>query len=355
MTLTTHPPTETKARVVLAPPKPAQAANGINILVVDDSEDSRELTEAALRSAGYKDVRGAASAREAFKFLEIERSKTNGKTTAGPVPIDIVLLDIVMPDIDGIEACARIRSDGRYGDVPIIMVTSLADMDSLSHAFLSGATDYIAKPVNRTELLARVRAALKLKAELERRQERERELLTFLSSWGDRRATLWIDDTTGLFVGEVAEAYLTSTTAQNDDELVSVITLAIDRLDVVRSAQGEHASRAIQSKVARAIRAVTATVGVVAASYRNGLMVVIAPDYGGPAAEKLAQSLQAAVAQLGLTNRETIAVDRMTASIAVVTGRVSRGVNRVRLLTQAIATVQRTSADGGNQVLIMHV
>ena len=121
-----------------------------------------------------------------------------------------MLLDIVMPDIDGIEACARIRSDPRYADVPIIMVTSLGDMDSLANAFVAGATDYITKPVNRVELLARVRSALKLKAELDRRAGARAELLQFMSSWGDRRASHWIDDATGLFVGEMAEAYLTA-------------------------------------------------------------------------------------------------------------------------------------------------
>src|SRR5882724_5239914 len=163
----------------------------MRILVVDDSEDSRDITEAALLSAGYRDVITANSAAEAFDLLDIKVIQAGDVST-----VDILLLDIVMPEVDGIEACARIRNDLRYADIPIIMVTSLADMDSLANAFVAGATDYITKPVNRVELLARVRSALKLKGELTRRQERERELLTFLSTWGDRRASVWIDDTT---------------------------------------------------------------------------------------------------------------------------------------------------------------
>jgi sigma-B regulation protein RsbU (phosphoserine phosphatase) len=142
----------------------------MKILIVDDSEDARDLTEAVLRSAGFTDLRGAASANEAYECLGIGNNPADGAVAA-----DLVLLDIVMPDVDGIEACARIRSNARYNDVPIIMVTSLDDEDSAANAFNAGANGYITKPINRVELIARVRAALRLKAEIDRCNERERE------------------------------------------------------------------------------------------------------------------------------------------------------------------------------------
>src|SRR6266700_6247651 len=153
----------------------------MRVLVVDDVADSRDLTEAALLAAGYTEVVTADSAWEALKTLDI------GRTVDEAPSFDLVLLDIIMPEMDGIEACARIRGDHRYADIPIIMVTSLDDMGALANAFVAGANDYVTKPVNRVELAARVRSALKLKSELDRRQHRERELLAFLSSWGDRR------------------------------------------------------------------------------------------------------------------------------------------------------------------------
>ncbi len=142
----------------------------MRILVIDDSEDSRDLTEGALLSAGYTDIVTASSGWEALKILDV------GRATEEKPTVDVALLDIVMPEMDGVEACARIRNDPRYADLPIIMVTSLDDMNSLSNAFVAGATDYVTKPVNRVELIARVRAALRLKQELDRRQAREREL-----------------------------------------------------------------------------------------------------------------------------------------------------------------------------------
>lgn len=316
----------------------------MNIFIVDDSEDSRDITEAALFTAGYRDITSADSAKDAFAQLNLDRPDTPA------VPIDLMLLDIVMPEIDGIEACARIRNDTRYVDVPIIMVTSLGDMDSLSNAFVAGATDYITKPVNRVELLARVRSALKLKAELERRLARERELLDFLSTWGDRRASLWIDETTGLLVGEVAEAYLTAVTEHHAEE-ASIVALALDRLDMFRVRHGEDATRQVLSRVAQVVQQTAATVGVVAASYRNGLIVLVVPEQGADGALDLAQTLQGEIAALAIPNSEAIAANHITASIAVTSGRVRSGPDRVQLLTRAISTAQKTAANGGNRII----
>jgi phosphoserine phosphatase RsbU/P len=316
----------------------------MNILVVDDLADTRELTEAALRSAGYQDVHGAASAAEAFQMLGL--GKTDGAPTA-----DVVLLDIVMPEIDGIEACAHIRSHTSYLDVPIIMVTALDDMDSLASAFVAGANDYITKPVNRIELTARVRAALRLKSELEQRRARERELLDFVSRWSDRSATVCVDEATSLLTGAVAEAYLAGGPRLETEETLSVIALMVDRLDAVRQAQGEAAARAILAKAAHAIRAVAASVGVVAGSYRNGPIVIIAPDTGAADAAKLAQSVSAAVARLDIGNREFVASDRASIRAAVASARVRSSAERVKLLVRAIAGVQRSAATGGDWLM----
>jgi PleD family two-component response regulator len=321
----------------------------MRILVVDDDEDSRDLTEGALLSAGYDDVVSAASGWEALKILDV------GRTVDEAPAIDIALLDIVMPEMDGVEACARIRNDQRYADLPIIMVTSLGDIDSLANAFVAGATDYITKPVNRIELVARVRSALKLKQELDRRQARERELLAFLSNWGDRRGNLLIDEATGLFVGEAAEAYLTAAPDGEKDEVVSILALSLDRFEGFRAANGETAARNALAQVARAVRRLGATIGIVAAAYRNGMIVVVAPEVGASSARELGEKLCVTVAKLRLRNSESVVSDHVTASVAAVTGKVKRAVDRIQLLTQAISRVQDVAGAGGNRVLALTV
>ena len=319
----------------------------MRILIVDDSEDSRDLEEGTLLSAGYDDVVPVSSGWDALKVLDI------GRNSDERPPFDLVLLDVVMPEMDGVETCARIRNDPRCSDLPIIMVTSCDDMDTLSNAFVAGATDYVTKPVNRTELVARVRAALRLKAELDRRQARERELLGFLSSWGNRRASLWIDEATGLFVGEVAEAYLTSAAGYESNEAISIVALSIDRFEGYRLAHGERAANSVLAQVARAVRRSVATIGIIAASYRNGMIILVAPEFGANSARELGEALHSTVAKLRLPNSESVASDHVTASVATVTGLVKGSVERVHLLTQAIAKVQDAAGAGGNRVLAL--
>src|SRR3984885_3834882 len=321
----------------------------MRILVTDDSEDSRDLIEGALLSAGYADIVTANSGWEALKILDV------GRATDKKSAVDVALLDIVMPEMDGVEACARIRNDPRYADLPIIMVTSLDDMNSLANAFIAGATDYITKPVNRVELVARVRAALKLKQELDRRQAREHELLSFLSSWGDRRAGQWIDETTGLFVGEVAEAYLTAACGCKYDEEISILALMLDRFDVSGLAKGESVARALRAGVAGAVRRLAASVGVVAASYRNGTIILVAPEVGANSARELGETLRKTVAKLHLRNSESVVSDYVTASVVAITGRVKRAVDSVQLLTHAISKLQDVTGAGGDRVLALSI
>ncbi len=143
----------------------------MHILVVDDSADARAIVQTALEAAGYRNLTFAASGDEALSLLGVEPRSDSGW------PVDAILLDVVMPGRDGVETCACLRADERYKDVPVIMVTSQSAMKTLSDAFMAGANDYIRKPFDFVELTARLRSALRLKGELDRRKARELELL----------------------------------------------------------------------------------------------------------------------------------------------------------------------------------
>jgi CheY-like chemotaxis protein len=141
----------------------------MGILIVDDSPDQQLLLRAILGKAGHTDLLSADSAKTAFPMLAMDGHEP-------PTQIDLILMDVIMPELDGVEACRQIKSRPHLCDIPIIMVTANSDLSNLQAAFTAGANDYITKPVNRVELLARVSSALALKHEMDCRKAREEEL-----------------------------------------------------------------------------------------------------------------------------------------------------------------------------------
>lgn len=139
------------------------------ILIVDDSPDQHLLLRSILTKTGHDEIVTVDSARAAFTALNLDGPPTS-------VKVDLILMDVLMPDIDGVGACRHIKQQEHLRDIPIIMVTAKNDLNSLKEAFSAGAMDYINKPVNGVELLARVSSALTLKHEMDCRKKREAEL-----------------------------------------------------------------------------------------------------------------------------------------------------------------------------------
>jgi len=142
----------------------------MGILVVDDSEATRSVLQMILEGAGYKQILLVESAHEAFQRLSLANSDAPAED------VELVLMDIRMPGMDGVEACRRIKADSRYQDLPIVMVTALTEAGFLQAAFAAGAADYVTKPVDQLELLTRLRSTVNLKREMDRRKAREKEL-----------------------------------------------------------------------------------------------------------------------------------------------------------------------------------
>lgn len=118
------------------------------VLIVDDVTKNIQLVANYLKQAGY-DINYAISGKTALNH--INRKK-----------FDLILLDIMMPEMDGFEVCQKLKSDDETKDIPVIFLTAKTDIDSITKAFKVGGIDYITKPFNKAELLARVKTHLKL-------------------------------------------------------------------------------------------------------------------------------------------------------------------------------------------------
>ena len=118
------------------------------ILVVDDAPANIQAVTAILREHGYQ-ISVATNGRQALSVLERVRP-------------DLILLDVLMPEMDGFEACRRIKHNPAYQDIPIIFLTAKTDATDIVRGFELGAVDYVPKPFNAYELLARVNTHLTL-------------------------------------------------------------------------------------------------------------------------------------------------------------------------------------------------
>ncbi|MDK8183191.1 fused response regulator/phosphatase [Paenibacillus sp. UMB4589-SE434] len=147
----------------------------MNVLVVDDNPTNVMLIREILRKADYTGITTVSSAREMYEVLGLKKSGISTDTLKEP-DIDLILLDMMMPEIDGLEACRHVQTFPLLRDIPIIMVTAIGDSNTLAEALDAGAVDYVTKPINRIELLARIRLALRLKKEKDWHKERDRHI-----------------------------------------------------------------------------------------------------------------------------------------------------------------------------------
>jgi adenylate cyclase len=123
--------------------------SGARLLVVDDNENNRDIVSRLLEREGYQ-VSTAENGAQALEWIKAQ-------------PPDLVLLDVMMPVMDGIEACKRMKADPDSRLIPVVIMTALGQVDDRVRGIHAGADDFLTKPVNSGELLARIQTSLRLK------------------------------------------------------------------------------------------------------------------------------------------------------------------------------------------------
>jgi len=202
------------------------------ILVVDDNQDNVEIIATRLRFRGYELL----EASDGFQALDLVKAN----------PPDLILLDVMLPDIDGYEISRRIKGDEALPYIPIILVTARDSTQDKVMGLDAGADDYLTKPINFPELEARVRSMLRIKRLQDELEEKNRELERLSIS----------DGLTGLFNHRHIHGLLKDEfdRAQRTGDKLTVAMLDLDRFKAINDTYGHQAGDRVLEQLADILR-----------------------------------------------------------------------------------------------------
>ena len=211
----------------------------MKILVVDDDELIRELLVEILAAHDYADITQAESGEDALEKIQ---------STAQP--FDCFMFDIQMPGMDGIELCGHVRAMSHYRDTPVVMITAMNNQDYIGRAFSCGATDYVTKPFDSTELITRIRLADRLQEETKRANQ------AVVASHSQQKSPYAkpqpINEIRGFVNSAILENYVTINQEQNHFPLAAM-AVHIPELSVVHSGSSEEEFMYVLTDIAEVI------------------------------------------------------------------------------------------------------
>lgn len=318
----------------------------MSILIVDDSPPVLRLLQSMLERAGYTDTICADCGETALNHLGIEPSLETKPA------IDCILLDIVMPGMDGLEVCRCIKAHPDYQDIPVIMVTVRDDVETLRDAFKAGAHDYITKPARELELVARLEASITLKNEIKTRKLREAELLHTsqeLARANKLLAGLSItDDLTKVgnrryFLDCLENEWRR---AFREAAPLSIIFVSIDRFHEFTDQQGRNKSERCLQLIAQVLQISLRRTTDLLSRYGDSLFAILLPKTPLVGAQTVAGLIQQSIDELEVKhlNGSTISVSQ---GLATVTPSGEKTTDN--LITMALGELSTAQKAGGNQ------
>ena len=322
------------------------------ILIVDDSAASRVLVKRLLEKNGFSEVITAETAFAAFDLLGMDRPD------CASTRIDLILMDVIMPDMDGIEACRLIKANRCLKDIPIIVITASDITETLERAFTAGAMDFITKPVKPLELKARVLSALKIKYEIDQRKAREAELVKVLEELENANRELSrlssLDGLTGIANRRHFEQIydMEWRRAVRTGSELSVLFLDLDFFKYYNDTYGHQEGDDCLKQVAAAAGRVLKRPGDLLARYGGEEFVVILPETSIDGAAEVAEAIRQAIERCNIPHSASPVAAHVTVSVGVAGGRVTPEDKPSDFIARADKALYEAKHSGRNRVKV---
>ncbi len=310
----------------------------MKILIVDDKKTSQALLQSFLNKSGFDDLIITSSAQEAYKILGIN---TPGQAI---VEVDLILIDNFMPDINGLEATRRIKEEGPFKDVPLIMITSSDDVDDLQRAFDAGAIDFIKKPFNIVELATRVKSALKLKQEMDGRKKAIKKLELLAS----------VDGLTGIANRRYFDDFLSREwrrTLRYNIPL-SLILADIDYFKKYNDGYGHQAGDECLKQIAKILTSMAQRPGDLAARYGGEEFAIVLGNTELKGATDLTEKIRSGVEKMKIPHEYSEGGSLVTISLGVAGFLPEKTKTTAELIKIADKALYKAKEEGRNKVVV---
>lgn len=324
----------------------------MSIIIVDDSLVSRTYIADLLGEVGYSDLILCSNVEDAYREIGFD---VPGKDETD---LDLILLDINLPGKSGIDACREFSAHDTFCDVPIIIISGIDYLEGLDAAFSAGATDFINKPPSHTELLARVRSALRLKSEMNRRKAREEDLLVLNERLAEMNRELErlsvTDGLTGLANRRYFNEFLSREwlRGQRGQEPFSVIMIDVDYFKEYNDYYGHLEGDVCLQKVSWALQDALCRAGDLLARYGGDEFVVILPRTDIHGASELAAAFHARARELAISHKQSPVSSIVTLSIGIACVVPNPNLSSAQLVAMADKALYQAKQAGRNQSAI---